>query len=363
MIVVYAMMDLSVMMIHMDIVKKDFLQFFGYFNLYSSVYLFFNVYGHVVIIKKKTAEKTKPSNRSNIAKQHIKFEPIPSQQTPVPETPTPITNNNNEIPKGWIKCYTPDGKIYYQNNVTQVTQWEIPTQPAEPDTQPGEEPLPDGWVEITTPDGKIYYQNNKTKNTQWERPIQSNTQQVIVPANTQKIPVTAVTVPTTTNNNNNNDCDWESIDYNCGAFIEFPFSTTCKNYLIRLLCCFASMASFLFAYLLPSCCPTFYDSDYSAPDCCSWYGTNYFIYIFSWILFVWYCISGLWLIVVKKQEMTWISSSSYTSGNYEYTTTTVSTSSSICYNIFMLILQAGILCFAMVILPATMGGDRQNYYC
>ena len=30
--------------------------------------------------------------------------------------------------------------------------------------------LPDGWIQLLSPDGKVYYQNNITKTTQWERP-------------------------------------------------------------------------------------------------------------------------------------------------------------------------------------------------
>jgi len=292
--------------------------------------------------QKKVAEKPKPAAQPQP-------QPQPQTQPEVQETVTLSTSNNNQLPSGWEELYTADGKVYYQNNITKQTQWERPI-------IPNSDQLPPNWVEVYTPDGKVYYQNNTTQTTQWERPVV--VQQHIVPTGTPTV------APQNNNNNNiatNNAANSAPCDY--GPFLEFPFSTTCRNYVIRLLCCCGAMTSFLFAYLLPSCCPDFYDSNYSDPDCCSWAGTNYFIYIFSWILFCWYCLSGLYLVVVKKETMTWVSSSTTQSGNYQVTTTSVSTSSNMCYNVFMLALQAGILLLAMVILPAIMGDDCQNYYC
>eukprot|EP01084_Bolivina_argentea_P082116 148701_1 len=47
-----------------------------------------------------------------------------STQEEVPnDTPQ---SNDEELPPGWITCETEDGQIYYQNNVTEETQWEKP---------------------------------------------------------------------------------------------------------------------------------------------------------------------------------------------------------------------------------------------
>eukprot|EP01083_Nonionella_stella_P038114 103792_1 len=37
-------------------------------------------------------------------------------------------------------------------------------------SQQKQAPLPSGWIQLQTPDGKTYYQNDLTKTTQWERP-------------------------------------------------------------------------------------------------------------------------------------------------------------------------------------------------
>ena len=84
------------------------------------------------------------------------------------------TNESNDLPPGWIELSTPDGKTYYQNNITRTTQWEKPmiqqqSQQSPPQSSPPQ-PLPHGWVKCITDNGQIYYQNNITQVTQWNRP-------------------------------------------------------------------------------------------------------------------------------------------------------------------------------------------------
>ena len=98
----------------------------------------------------------------------------------------------------------PDGRIYYQNNITKKTQWTRPEPESIPLSTAGSEqlpsydnvnegggeelpsydivqqsegnipvdvsPLPSGWEEKKAPDGRIYYQDHNTEKTQWNRP-------------------------------------------------------------------------------------------------------------------------------------------------------------------------------------------------
>ena len=104
-----------------------------------------------------------------------------------------------------------------------------------------------------------------------------------------------------------------------------------------------------------SCVLFFYFINCIETSCCSWAGGNYAIYIISWIFYAWIIVSGLYAILVKRAEMTWVSSSE--------TVTTVATSSSIGYNIFMYIIQMGAFTVSVVIVPAIIGNDCQWYYC
>jgi hypothetical protein len=59
-----------------------------------------------------------------------------------------------ELPRGWVACKGADGKIYYQDNESKVTQWVIPT-----------ERLPKGWRAMTARNGRTYYRDDTTKST------------------------------------------------------------------------------------------------------------------------------------------------------------------------------------------------------
>eukprot|EP01083_Nonionella_stella_P087953 244886_1 len=112
------------------------------------------------------------------------------------------------LPTDWIEMHTPDGRPYYQNNITKQTQWDKPTAPqsanklnekaadamplqstvqstqevntstmathveSKEDAISSSAPivLPPDWIEMHTSDGRVYYQNNITKQTQWDKP-------------------------------------------------------------------------------------------------------------------------------------------------------------------------------------------------
>ncbi len=83
-----------------------------------------------------------------------------------------------QLPAGWRRCIADDGGIYYQNDFTQSTQWERPVVPSHDtetietkDTNLNSTELSYEWRKCTTKDGTIYYQNDATQCTQWEMPI------------------------------------------------------------------------------------------------------------------------------------------------------------------------------------------------
>eukprot|EP01084_Bolivina_argentea_P034555 63987_1 len=116
--------------------------------------------------------------QNDVTKQ-TQWEPPPKQ-----EEANKMNLNDVALPYGWSKAVNDDGKIYYQNDVTKQTQWEIPTQPTPygPGTTPdgdGDDddddgPLPRGWRKAYNDDGKVYYQNDILQSTQWDKPTENN---------------------------------------------------------------------------------------------------------------------------------------------------------------------------------------------
>lgn len=77
----------------------------------------------------------------------------------------------------WKKATTKDGKDYYYNTETKVTQWNIPDEWTQ-DKQgfqknrnnEKKDSGVDVWRELKTKDGKLYYYNTLTKVTSWTKP-------------------------------------------------------------------------------------------------------------------------------------------------------------------------------------------------
>ncbi|CAD7923439.1 unnamed protein product [Amoebophrya sp. A120] len=62
-----------------------------------------------------------------------------------------------ELPKNWEVHVSSDGKIYYVNVISNITQWEVPV-------------LPFPWQEKVSRSGRVYYMNDQTGVTQWQWP-------------------------------------------------------------------------------------------------------------------------------------------------------------------------------------------------
>eukprot|EP01006_Ploeotia_vitrea_P064168 TRINITY_DN87152_c0_g1_i1.p1 TRINITY_DN87152_c0_g1~~TRINITY_DN87152_c0_g1_i1.p1 ORF type:complete len:593 (+),score=47.16 TRINITY_DN87152_c0_g1_i1:118-1779(+) len=77
----------------------------------------------------------------------------------------------------WKPVTNDEGKTYWWNETTGVTQWEdprdqIPTQPVAPKPKPKKKKAKTGWKECTDSAGRTYWWNRDTNLTQWHNPHQ-----------------------------------------------------------------------------------------------------------------------------------------------------------------------------------------------
>ncbi|KAI1126089.1 hypothetical protein F5Y10DRAFT_245592 [Nemania abortiva] len=76
-------------------------------------------------------------------------------------------NGHYGQPNPWQEFKSPDGRVYYYNPITKVTQW---TKPEEMMT-PAERALANQpWKEYTAEGGRKYWYNTETKQSSWEMP-------------------------------------------------------------------------------------------------------------------------------------------------------------------------------------------------
>ena len=71
-------------------------------------------------------------------------------------TTTLAVTGKPKLPAGWTAEADADGKTYYHNTETGVTQWE--------------EPLPDGWAAQQDESGNTFYVCARRGSSQWEHP-------------------------------------------------------------------------------------------------------------------------------------------------------------------------------------------------
>jgi len=100
------------------------------------------------------------------------MQPAPAQQTAA-EAPTSY----------WMAVQTPDGETYYHNEETGDTAWELPpggkivqtdtsplAQPAGEAAESQGKPTDMSWAAVQTAEGQVYYYNQRTGETAWELP-------------------------------------------------------------------------------------------------------------------------------------------------------------------------------------------------
>lgn len=92
----------------------------------------------------------------------------------------------------WQELKAPDGRAYYYNPQTRVTQWQKPEELLTPvDRALAAQP----WKEYTAPDGRKYYAHNQTKRTVWNMPAEYR-DALDATAETSNLQPAAVSTPT-----------------------------------------------------------------------------------------------------------------------------------------------------------------------
>ena len=78
-----------------------------------------------------------------------------------------VNGHFGQPPNPWQEYKSPDGRVYYYNSITKVTQW---TKPEEL-MSPAERALANQpWKEYTAEGGRKYWYNTETKQSTWEMP-------------------------------------------------------------------------------------------------------------------------------------------------------------------------------------------------
>ncbi|XP_041367636.1 E3 ubiquitin-protein ligase NEDD4-like isoform X2 [Gigantopelta aegis] len=104
-----------------------------------------------------------------------------------------MSNNDSDdaLPAGWGMGVAPNGRVFFIDHNTQMTQWEDPRRTrvgslrssaaldapgglwrpsSNEDLLKNLGPLPPGWEERTHTDGRVFYIHHSTRKTQWEDP-------------------------------------------------------------------------------------------------------------------------------------------------------------------------------------------------
>ncbi|KAJ8396645.1 hypothetical protein AAFF_G00014830 [Aldrovandia affinis] len=109
------------------------------------------------------------------------YNPLLSPETSPQHSPGPRPKETGLMPPGWEIRSAPNGRPFFINHNTKTTTWEdprwkIPVQMRRrPSLDPSDlGPLPPGWEERVHSDGRIFYIDHNTKVTQWEDPRLQN---------------------------------------------------------------------------------------------------------------------------------------------------------------------------------------------
>ena len=110
------------------------------------------------------------------------MQPAPVPQPTVIQQPTAFQPAAAPaLPAGWEQVVAPDGKTYFLDHNTGLSQWQPPPMLA-PAPAPAPAPmplpaaappllqLPPGWEQKVSPDGKTYFLDHNTGSTQWQPP-------------------------------------------------------------------------------------------------------------------------------------------------------------------------------------------------
>ncbi|KAM8895215.1 E3 ubiquitin-protein ligase NEDD4 isoform 2-T2 [Spinachia spinachia] len=106
----------------------------------------------------------------------------PEDSASVHAPSTEAAHDSGSLPAGWEVRSAPSGRPFFINHTTKTTTWEDPRQPKvpvqmrkRPSLDPSDlGPLPPGWEERIHTDGRIFYIDHNTKITQWDDPRLQN---------------------------------------------------------------------------------------------------------------------------------------------------------------------------------------------
>lgn len=104
-----------------------------------------------------------------------------------PSKPAPANLNLEGLPSGWTMQVAPNGRVFFINHLDKKTTWvdprnsrpsPLPSQSNVPNRRHQDDlgPLPEGWEERVHTDGRIFFIDHNTRLTQWEDPRISNPQ-------------------------------------------------------------------------------------------------------------------------------------------------------------------------------------------
>ena len=86
----------------------------------------------IYFIPQNTQKINLPSQGVMEMKQNIQYQPV-IQQVQVQSNNNNNNQNDDNLPKGWEKAVTSDGRVYYKNNINKTTQWNRPKEDATED--------------------------------------------------------------------------------------------------------------------------------------------------------------------------------------------------------------------------------------
>jgi len=110
----------------------------------------------------------------------------PPRPTGGPPAPTDSKFNTEGLPSGWTMQVAPNGRVFFINHIEKKTSWvdprtarpsALPSQTNVPNRRSNQDdlgPLPEGWEERVHTDGRIFFIDHNTRITQWEDPRISN---------------------------------------------------------------------------------------------------------------------------------------------------------------------------------------------
>ncbi|XP_045025280.1 E3 ubiquitin-protein ligase NEDD4-like isoform X4 [Daphnia magna] len=116
----------------------------------------------------------------------IEGEQVANGTSSTPTRPAVVPNSDG-LPPGWTVQVAPNGRLFFIDHNKRATTWvdprsgrpsTLPRQNQSPGNKSFQEealgPLPEGWEERIHSDGRIFYIDHNTRITQWEDPRMSN---------------------------------------------------------------------------------------------------------------------------------------------------------------------------------------------